>query len=147
MARPTIRHPDLDERILRKLREGASFRWFDSEEAVGYPATATIRRWRAEDESFDAECARACEAHAEAEYDRMEDIERLTLGRDLRDGEKPIDPKAANVVLANMRWRMEKRKPRSFGQKVEVAATLTLEQLVAGSMGKPTAPAGEESAG
>ena len=46
-----------------------------------------------------------------------------------------INPKAASVVLSNMRWRMEKRKARTYGQKVEVKAQVTLEQLVGESFG------------
>ncbi|CAA2366851.1 hypothetical protein [Xanthomonas phage Olaya] len=134
-GRPTVRHSDLDDRIIGLLQEGKSFRWFDSEEAVGLPSTATIRRWRADDAEFDARCVRACEAAADADYDEMERIERQVLGLDLAPGEKPLDPKAANVVLSNMRWRMEKRKPRTYGQKVEVKAQVTLEQLVAESLG------------
>ena len=134
-GRPTVRHADLDDRIFTKLQEGKSFRWFDSDEAIGFPSTATIRRWRADEAEFDAKCVRACEAAADADYDEMERIERQVLGIGLGPGEKPLDPKAANVVLSNMRWRMEKRKPRTYGQKVEVKAALTLEQLVAESLG------------
>ncbi|CAA2393635.1 hypothetical protein [Xanthomonas phage Tabio] len=136
-GRPTVRHSDLDDRIVRLLQEGKSFRWFDSTDpdAAGLPSTATIRRWRADDADFDARCVRACEAAADADYDEMERIERQVLGLDLQPGEKPLDPRAANVVLSNMRWRMEKRKPRTYGQKVEVKAAVTLEQLVAESLG------------
>lgn len=126
-GRPTIRHTDLDDRIINALKEGRSYRWFDSDEAVGFPSTATIRRWRSDDAEFDGRCARACEAAADADYDEMEDIEQRVL-----DGK--LDAKAANVVLSNMRWRMEKRKPRTYGQKVEVKAQVTLEQLVAESL-------------
>lgn len=118
VGRPTVRSPDIAERILVKLREGESFNWFDSEQAVGLPSTSTIRRWRAEDEHFDAECARACEIHAEADYDKMQRIERMALR-----GE--IDSKAANTVLSNMRWRMEKRNKARFGQKVELTHNVT----------------------
>ncbi len=134
-GRPTVRHSDLDDRIIGLLQEGKSFRWFDSEEAVGLPSTATIRRWRADDSEFDARCARACEASADADYDRMERIEERVLGINVSEEEPQLDPKAANVVLSNMRWRMEKRKGRTYGQKVEVKAQVTLEQLVAESMG------------
>ncbi len=134
-GRPTVRHSDLDDRIIGLLQEGKSFRWFDSEQATGLPSTATIRRWRADDADFDARCVRACEAAADADYDRMERIEERTLGINVTPDEPQLDPKAASVVLSNMRWRMEKRKPRTYGQKVEVTAKMTLEQLVAESYG------------
>lgn len=134
-GRPTIRHSDLDDRIIGLLQEGKSFRWFDSEQAVGLPSTATIRRWRADDVDFDARCARACEAAADADYDAMERIEERVLGINVTEKEPQLDAKAANVVLSNMRWRMEKRKSRTYGQKVEVKAAVTLEQLIGESMG------------
>ena len=134
-GRPIVRHSDLDDRIVGLLQEGKSFRWFDTEQAVGLPSTATIRRWRADDAEFDARCVRACEAAADADYDRMERIEERTLGINVTEDEPQLDPKAASVVLSNMRWRMEKRKPRTYGQKVEVTAKMTLEQLVAESYG------------
>lgn len=132
-GRPTVRHSDLDDRIISMLQEGKSFRWFDSEQAIGFPSTATIRRWRADDAEFDARCARACEAAADADYDRMEELEERALLPE-NDADH-INAKAASVVLSNMRWRMEKRKGRTYGQKVEVKAQLTLEQLVAESLG------------
>ena len=132
-GRPTVRHSDLDDRIIAMLQEGKSFRWFDSEQAIGFPSTATIRRWRADDAEFDARCARACEAAADADYDRMEELEERALLPE-KDSNH-INPKAASVVLSNMRWRMEKRKGRTYGQKVEVKAQVTLEQLVGESFG------------
>lgn len=133
-GRPTVRHSDLDDRIIALLQEGKSFRWFDSEQAIGLPSTATIRRWRADDAEFDARCARACEASADADYDAMERIEERVLGINVNDKEPQLDAKAASVVLSNMRWRMEKRKGRTYGQKVEVKAAVTLEQLIGESL-------------
>lgn len=132
-GRPTVRHSDLDDRIIGLLQEGKSFRWFDSEQAIGLPSTATIRRWRADDAEFDSKCARACEAAADADYDLMEELE----ARSLLPEKDPnhLNPKAVNVVLSNMRWRMEKRKARTYGQKVEVKAAVTLEQLIGESLG------------
>lgn len=118
VGRPTIDTPDIRERILTKLQEGKSFNWFNSGDAVGLPSTATIRRWRATDEQFDAECARACEIHAEADYDKMQRLETAILRGD-------VEAKAGNTVLSNMRWRMEKRNKARFGQRVEVTHDVT----------------------
>lgn len=130
-GRPSMRSADLCERILRLLSEGKTFRWFDSEEAVGLPSTATIRRWRQEDEDFDAKCVRACEASADADYDRMEELEERALLP--KSDARHLDPYAVNVVLGNTRWRMERRKARTYGAKLEVKGKLTLEQLVLAS--------------
>lgn len=130
-GRPSIRSDDICERIVRLLSEGKTFRWFDSPEASGLPSTATIRRWRQEDEDFDAKCARACEAAADADYDRMEELEERALLP--KNDPDHLDPYAVNVVLGNTRWRMERRKPKSYGNKVELKGSLTLEQLVVAS--------------
>ena len=138
-----MRAPELIERVVRLLQEGKPFSWFNTEDAraIGLPATETIRRWRIEDSGFDELCARACESHAEADYDRMEELE----GRALLPKADPdhLDPYAVNVVLGNTRWRMERRSPKRYGQKVEVGGHVTLEQLVAGSMARPEQSDGE----
>lgn len=128
-----MKSPELCERVVRLLQEGKPFSWFNKPEAreAGLPATETLRRWRIEDANFDDLCARACESHAEADYDRMEELERRTLLP--KDDPDHLDPYAVNVVLGNTRWRMERRSPKRYGTKVDVSAHVTLEQLVAAS--------------
>jgi len=128
-----MKSPELCDRVIRLLQEGRPFSWFNEPEArgAGLPATETIRRWRIEDAGFDELCARACESHADADYDRMEELERRTLLP--KDDPEHLDAYAVNVVLGNTRWRMERRSPKRYGSKVEVSAHVTLEQLVAGA--------------
>lgn len=137
MSRVSVRSPELADRIVRLLQEGRPFIWFETEEAraAGLPATSTIRRWRIEDDAFDALCVRACEAHAETDYDRMEEMERRVLLP--KNDPDHIDPYAASVVLGNTRWRMERRNPKRYGNKLEVKGHMTLEQLVLASQPAP----------
>lgn len=133
-GRPSEFNQTIADRIIDRLNEGKSFNWFETDEAAGYPAKSTIRRWRANNEEFDSRCTRACEAAADADYDRMERIEERVLGINCTKDEPELDAKAANVVLSNMRWRMEKRKQRTYGQRValEHSGKLGLESLIAG---------------
>lgn len=77
------------------------------------PNRSTVLRWLDADPEFAAKYARAHEAQAEYHHDEMDEIERGTIAG-------TIDPRAANVVLGNKRWRMEKLKPKKYGAKVEV---------------------------
>lgn len=116
---------DSRTKIIEGLSEGKSLRAICGKD--GLPSWRTVLRWQVEDEDFGSRCARAREAGAEAELEKMRGMERkVLLGT--------INPQAANVVLSNMRWRMEKLKPRAFGQKLEIEhggsiRTLTDEQL------------------
>lgn len=125
MARPSLYDPALADVILDRLSEGESLRAICSTE--GMPSRSTVFRWLADDEGFATKYAHAREAQAEVHHEDMDDIEARTL-----TGELP--PQAASVVLANKRWRMEKLKPRVYGNKVEHdhRGKLTLEQLVTG---------------
>lgn len=131
-------NPELAARVVRKLSEGNPFRWFESEQAreEGLPSPSTIRRWRVDHEDFDALCARACEASAEADYDKMEELEERVL-LPPKDP-KHVDSHAANVVLGNMRWRMERRAQAKFGnrQKIEHSGKVGIEALIAGEAPK-----------
>jgi len=98
------------ELILEGLEAGLSLRKICRDNA-NLPDRATVLRWQHANPDFAAKCARAREAGAEIHHDDMDDIEAGVL-----DG--TIEAKAANVVLANKRWRLEKLKPRVFGARV-----------------------------
>lgn len=117
--------PEVREAIIAGLSEGRSLRQICRKD--GMPDWRTVLRWQVDDEDFAIKCARAREAGAESDLAEMDAIERKVL-------KGLIAPQAANVVLANKRWRMEKLKSRTFGQKLEVEhsgaiRTLTDEQL------------------
>jgi hypothetical protein len=102
--------------ILERLAEGESLRAICEDE--GQPNRTTVFRWLSEREDFAARYAYAREAQVESHYDDMDKIEQ-----DVLDGVLP--PKAANVVLGNKRWRLEKLKSRVYGAKVEHTGGLT----------------------
>ncbi len=109
MARPSKYSQKLADDICEQLAEGKSLR--EICQAKGMPDRKTVERWIDADAGFAAKCARAREEQAEFHHAEMDVIERKVLAGQL-------DPKAANVVLANKRWRMEKLKPKVYGQRL-----------------------------
>ncbi|MGQ5245411.1 terminase small subunit-like protein [Xanthomonas arboricola pv. corylina] len=109
MGRPTAYTEALAEKILIQLSDGLSLRKICAK--PGFPDRRTIERWQESDTTFAAKCARAREEQAEHHHAAMDDIEAKVLSGKL-------NPKAASVVLANKRWRMEKLKPKAYGQKI-----------------------------
>lgn len=125
-GRPSDYSEALTDTICERIGNGESLRRVCA--AKDMPDRTTVLRWLHSHPEFAAKYARAREDQAENEHDKMAEIEMGVLQRQ-------IDPKAANVVLGNMRWRMEKLKPKVFGAavKVEHSGKIGLEQLVAGT--------------
>lgn len=110
-GRPSIYSEELADRILYRLSGGESLRAICEDDSM--PGRNTVLRWQHEHEDFGAKCTHARAILAEAKHEFMDDIEaRVLLGE--------LDPKAANVVLSNMRWRLEKMAPKFFGARLAV---------------------------
>lgn len=109
MARPSKYSQALADDICEQLADGKSLREICQQK--GMPDRKTVERWIDADSGFAAKCARAREEQAEFHHAEMDVIERKVLAGQL-------DPKAANVVLSNKRWRMEKLKPKVYGQRL-----------------------------
>ena len=112
MGRQSSYTEDKADTIIEKLAEGYSLRTICKDESM--PNWRTVLRWQVEREDFASKCAHAREAMAEAEHEGMARIERGVLAG-------TIDHKAASVVLAIKRWRMEKLKSKAFGNKIQHA--------------------------
>ena len=89
----------------------------------GMPERTTVRYWLLNDPLFSAIHARARELPAEAQAERMEEVEEKVIS-----GE--IDPNAARVVLGSMQWRTERMAPKRWGSKVEHAVSGELTHKV-----------------
>lgn len=112
MTRHSTYDDNQAEIIIDGLASGLSMRSI-CRDNPSLPDRTTIIRWMHERPEFATRCARAREDGAEVHHDDMDDIEQRVLDGDL-------EPQAANVVLANKRWRLEKLKPRVFGSKLEL---------------------------
>lgn len=113
--------PDTKARVLERIAAGESVRQICAD--PGMPERTTVRYWLLNDPQFSAIHARARELQAEAQAERMEEVEEKVIS-----GE--IDPNAARVVLGSMQWRTERMAPKRWGSKVEHAVTGELTHKV-----------------
>tara|TARA_R110000868_G_scaffold147948_1_gene369591 strand:+ start:208 stop:606 length:399 start_codon:yes stop_codon:yes gene_type:complete len=102
---------EIRDTILQQIAEGKSLREICAQD--GFPDRQTVRNWNLNDAEFSARCARAREEQADTLFDEQAHIEDQVLSGDLK-------PDAAKVVLSSRQWRMEKLKPKSYGQKLDV---------------------------
>ena len=79
----------------------------------GMPDKATVLRWMADDDAFATKYARAREAQAEHHHDEMDRLEAA-----IESG--TLNAQAGSVILGNKRWRMEKLKPKVYGNAIIV---------------------------
>jgi hypothetical protein len=112
MGRPTIRTPEMVERVLERVANG-ELGCDVCNGKDGMPSWATFRRWREEDEELRAAYARAHEAgveHDEANAHREA----------LRRPEDSVDAAAQRTRIDWWKWRLSKRLPKDFGDKAQV---------------------------
>ena len=121
-GRPTIFTATLAERVLAKIVEGKSLRAVCAMDTM--PARSTVLKWLAEDDEFSARYARACAIRAEGGVEEILEI---------ADNDR-LDPQDKKVRIDARKWIAVKLLPKKYGDKVEVAGRLTLEQLVGASM-------------
>ena len=108
-GRPSKRSPELIDELIERMSAGEAMVTVCQDAHM--PNVSTIVRWMEADDEFARRCTRAREQQAEVHHAQMDKIERDVLSGHLH-------PKAANVVLANKRWRMEKLKPRAYGTRI-----------------------------
>lgn len=166
MGRPTLYTPELLAEIVQRLSAGEPMAAICRDE--GMPAARTVRDWinrhpevstaiaGAREDGEDwlaAECLLIADTPMRGVVEEFERKMVVPPG-----GGEPVETlvlvkRRAEDMLAHRKLQIETRlkllakwNPRKWGEKVELGGHLTLEQLVAGSMGKP-AGAGEEAAG
>ena len=79
----------------------------------GMPVYQTVMNWLDNDPDLVDKYARAREASADADADRVKDVADRTLS-----GE--YDPQAARVAIDALKWSAGKRKPKVYGDKLDV---------------------------
>ena len=96
----------LVETICTRLEDGESIRAICAESKM--PAWEAVRQWLRKHEAFRIAYARAREIQADAEFERMREIEDQVLTGEL-------NPNAARVVLDSMRYRCARLRPKVYG--------------------------------
>lgn len=98
--------PTLVETICRRLADGESIRAICAESKM--PSWEAVRQWLGKHDEFRVAYARAKEWCADAEFDRMRELEDRVLTGEL-------NPNAARVVLDSMRYRCARLRPKVYG--------------------------------
>lgn len=79
----------------------------------GMPGYTAVMNWLREDAEFAANYARAREAQADADADKISFIAgEVAAGR--------MDPQAARVAVDALKWTAGKRQPKKYGDKVDI---------------------------
>jgi len=111
-GRPSTYTEELADEICERLVTASMRKVCQAEDM---PHRSTVDRWMDANPAFAAKCARARIEQAEHNHDEMREIESRVLSGDL-------EPQAANVVLSNKRWRMEKLDGKRYGSKVDLTS-------------------------
>jgi hypothetical protein len=113
---------ELFDKVCERIADGESLRAICRDQNM--PSTASFLKWVANDEALAEHYARAREAQADADADQIGDIAQRVLS-----GE--FDPQAARVAIDALKWSAGKRKPKVYGDKLDlsgnVGVTVTLE--------------------
>lgn len=94
------------------------------------PGYSTVMRWLADDGEFRENYARAREAQADADADKIGDVASRVL-------EGKLDPQAARVAIDALKWSAAKRQPKKYGDKLDLDAKVGLTISVVDNFGKP----------
>ncbi|WP_313349093.1 hypothetical protein [Paracoccus sp. (in: a-proteobacteria)] len=102
----------------------------------GMPGYSTVIRWLRDDEDFRADYARAREAQADADADKIGDIvDKVLAGK--------LDPQAARAAIDALKWTAGKRQPKKYGDKLELEGKVGVV-IEGAQVTFRTAPKGEE---
>ena len=103
--------PKIFDTICERIACGESLRAICRD--VRMPKIGAVLKWVDRDDNHREQYARAREASADADADAIGDIATRTLS-----GE--FDPAAARVAIDALKWSAGKRKPKSYGEKLDV---------------------------
>lgn len=109
-GRPSKFSDDKEDAVVECIRDGGTLN--DAANAAGVDV-ATLKRWLADESrvEFRARYARAREDQADSFADEI-----VTVARD-----KMRDPQQARLLVDSLKWVAAKRKPKAYGDKLELA--------------------------
>jgi phage-related minor tail protein len=89
----------------------------------GGPSSSELYRWLEQVPSFRESYARAREAQADVDADTIADVRAQMLAG-------AITPEQARVAIDSLKWSAGKRKPKVYGDRVQVDADLRMQVTV-----------------
>ncbi len=110
-GRPTDYTEEKADEICNHIAEGNSLASYCRVE--GNAKYSTIMQWLVKHESFAEKYTRAREEQGEADADAVSDIRMKVMSGEL-------DPQAARVAMDAAKWTAAKRKPKKYGEKLEL---------------------------
>jgi hypothetical protein len=118
-GRPPIPfHEGAADQITEAISEGVGLVTF-LKSRPDLPGYSTVMRWVREIPEFAESYARAREDMADHDADKIADVAQRVA-----DGE--IDPQAARVAIDAYKWSAGKRRPKRYGDKLEIENTGTV---------------------
>jgi hypothetical protein len=112
---PLPLHEDAADQILEAIADGQGLVSF-LKQREDMPSYSTVMRWIRDNPEFAENYTRACEDMADNDADKISDVAQRVI-----NGE--IDPQAARVAIDAYKWSAGKRRPRKYGDKIEIDQT------------------------
>lgn len=106
---------DIADQILEAVAGGTGLVTFLKRNET-FPSYPTVMRWIRANPEFAASYAQAREDMADADADKIADVAQR-----VEDG--LIDPNAARVAIDAYKWSAGKRRPKRYGERLEVEQT------------------------
>lgn len=106
------------DQILEAISEGIGLVTF-LKQRPDLPSYPTVMRWVRDNPEFAASYAQAREDMADHDADKIADV-----AEDVAKG--LIDPQAARVAIDAYKWSAGKRRPKRYGEKLEIEQTSTV---------------------
>ena len=110
-GQPTKYTKKLADEICAWIIQGKSLNSYTKQKNT--PSHQSIYQWLREHKEFADNYARAREDQADTDADAINSIIERTL-----DGE--IDPQTARVAIDGLKWTAGKRKPKKYGDKLDL---------------------------
>lgn len=119
MGRPPMPfNENAADQILEAISEGTGLVTF-LKSRPDLPSYPTIMRWVRDNPDFAANYTRAREDMADHDADKIADVaEKVAAGK--------MDPQAARVAIDAYKWSAGKRRPKRYGDKLEIEQTATV---------------------
>lgn len=106
------------DQILEALSDGTGLVTF-LKSRPDMPSYPTVMRWIRDNPEFAQMYTRACEDMADNDADKIADVAQRVI-------EGKVDPQAARVAIDAYKWSAGKRRPKKYGDKLELETTSTV---------------------